>query len=250
LNDARRAGGSELLNVRIVRKAYAAATGQPLEVLRDIAFTLARGELGVLVGPSGCGKTTMLRIIAGIDVDYDGKVVAPERGRLAMVFQEPRLLPWRTVEDNVRLVAPSVSESALATLFDVLELTQHRLHYPGELSLGLARRVAVARAFAVEPELLDEPFVSLDDALASKLRDELSVLVESRAVTTLLVTHDLDEAVRLADRLFLLSARPAQVLAEVPIRVLRGRRTATELGVAKAEVVGHLRGPLDRAIKA
>lgn len=252
MNDARRAGGSELLDVRIVRKAYAAATGQPLEVLRDIAFTLARGELGVLVGPSGCGKTTMLRIIAGIDVDYDGKVVAPERGRLAMVFQEPRLLPWRTVEDNVRLVAPSVSESALVTLFDVLELTQHRLHYPGELSLGLARRVAVARAFAVGPELLllDEPFVSLDDALASKLRDELSVLVESRAVTTLLVTHDLDEAVRLADRLFLLSARPAQVLAEVPIRVPRGRRTATELSVAKAEVVGHLRGPLDPAIKA
>jgi len=252
LNDARRAGGSELLDVRIVRKAYAAATGQPLEVLRDIAFTLGRGELGVLVGPSGCGKTTMLRIIAGIDVDYDGKVVAPERGRLAMVFQEPRLLPWRTVEDNVWLVAPSISESALVTLFDVLELTQHRLHYPGELSLGLARRVAVARAFAVEPELLllDEPFVSLDDALASKLRDELSVLVESRAVTTLLVTHDLDEAVRLADRLFLLSARPAQVLAEVPIRVPRGRRTATELSVAKAEVVGHLRGPLDPAIKA
>jgi len=252
LNDARRAGGSELLNVRIVRKAYAAATGQPLEVLRDIAFTLARGELGVLVGPSGCGKTTMLRIIAGIDVDYVGRVAAPERGRLAMVFQEPRLLPWRTVEDNVRLVAPSVSESALVTLFDVLELTQHRLHYPGELSLGLARRVAVARAFAVEPELLllDEPFVSLDDALASKLRDELSVLVETRAVTTLLVTHDLDEAVRLADRLFLLSARPAQVLAEVPIRVPRGRRTATELSGAKAEVVGHLRGRLDPAIKA
>jgi len=166
-----------------------------------------------------------------------------------MVFQEPRLLPWRTVEDNVRLVAPTISESALVTLFDVLELTQHRLHYPGELSLGLARRVAVARAFAVEPELLllDEPFVSLDDALASKLRDELSVLVESRAVTTL---HDLDEAVRLADRLFLLSARPAQVLAEVSIRVPRGRRTDAELSVAKAAVVGHLRGPLDPAIKA
>src|SRR5262249_22664412 len=244
--------GSELLDVRIVRKAYAAATGQPLEVLRDIAFTLARGELGVLVGPSGCGKTTMLRIIAGSDADYDGKVVAPARGRLAMVFQEPRLLPWRTVEDNVRLVAPSVSESALVTLFDVLELTQHRLHYPGELSLGLARRVAVARAFAVEPELLllDEPFVSLDDALASKLRDELSLLVENRTVTTLLVTHDLDEAVRLADRLFLLSPRPAQVLAEVSIGVPRDRRTATELSVAQAEVLRHLRGPLDPAIKA
>lgn len=245
MNDARHVGGSELLDVRIVRKAYALATGQPLEVLREIAFTLTRGEVGVFVGPSGCGKTTMLRIIAGVDVDYDGRVVAPERGRLAMVFQEPRLLPWRTVEDNIRLVAPGVAESALVTLFDVLELTQHRLHYPGELSLGLARRVAVARAFAVEPELLllDEPFVSLDDALASKLRDELAILVENRTVTTLLVTHDLDEAVRLADRLFLLSSRPAQVLAEIPIRVPRGRRTASELNVAKAEIARHLRTP-------
>jgi NitT/TauT family transport system ATP-binding protein len=119
------------------------------------------------------------------------------------------------------------------------------LHYPGELSLGLARRVAVARAFAVEPELLllDEPFVSLDDALASKLRDELATLVENRTVTTLLVTHDLDEAVRLADRLFLLSSRPAQVLAEIPIRVPRCRRTASELNVAKAEIARHLRTP-------
>jgi ABC-type nitrate/sulfonate/bicarbonate transport system ATPase subunit len=251
LNDVRHVGGSELLDVRIVRKAYALATGQSLEVLRDIAFTLNRGELGVLVGPSGCGKTTMLRIIAGVDADFDGKVVAPERGRLAMVFQEPRLLPWRTVEDNVRLVAPSVDESALVTLFDVLELTQHRLHYPGELSLGLARRVAVARAFAVEPELLllDEPFVSLDDALASKLRDELTILVENRAVTTLLVTHDLDEAVRLADRIFLLSARPAQVLAEVPVRVPRGRRTASELNVAKTEVMRNMQAPFEPAIK-
>jgi ABC-type nitrate/sulfonate/bicarbonate transport system ATPase subunit len=252
LNDERHAGGSELLDVRIARKAYGAATRRPLEVLRDIAFTLTRGELGVLVGPSGCGKTTMLRIIAGVDADYDGKVVAPERGRLAMVFQEPRLLPWRTVEDNVRLVAPNVDEATLATLFDVLELAQHRLHYPGELSLGLARRVALARAFAVEPDLLllDEPFVSLDDALASKLRDELAILVEDRAVTTLLVTHDLDEAVGLADRLFLLSPRPAQVLAEVPIRIPRSRRTATELSVTKAEVVRHLRTPLDPATKA
>jgi ABC-type nitrate/sulfonate/bicarbonate transport system ATPase subunit len=246
LNDAPHAGGSEPLNVRIVRKIYGAATGQPLEVLRDITFTLARGEVGVLVGPSGCGKTTMLRIIAGIDAHYDGNVVAPERGRLAMVFQEPRLLPWRTVEDNVRLVAPGLGEPALAALFGVLELAQHRLHYPGALSLGLARRVALARAFAVEPELLllDEPFVSLDDALAVRLRDELALLVEQRAVTTLLVTHDLDEAVRLADRLLLLSPRPARVLAEIPIRTLRNRRTTAELSIIKSEAARYLRAPV------
>jgi ABC-type nitrate/sulfonate/bicarbonate transport system ATPase subunit len=246
LNDAPHAGGSELLDVRIARKAYGAATGQPLEVLRDITFTLARGEVGVLVGPSGCGKTTMLRIIAGVDAHYDGNVIAPKRGRLAMVFQEPRLLPWRTVEDNVRLVAPDIGEPALAALFGVLELAQHGRHYPGELSLGLARRVALARAFAVEPELLllDEPFVSLDDALAVKLRDELALLVEQRSVTTLLVTHDLDEAVRLADRIFLLSPRPARVLAEVPIRTPRNLRTAAELSVVKSEAARYLRAPV------
>jgi NitT/TauT family transport system ATP-binding protein len=245
LNDARHAGGSDLLDVRIVRKAYTVASGQPLEVLRHVAFTLERGDVGVFVGPSGCGKTTMLRIIAGIDTDYDGTVIAPERGRLAMVFQEPRLLPWRTVEDNVRLVAPSIDERTLAMLFGILELGQHRLHYPGELSLGLARRVALARAFAVEPELLllDEPFVSLDEVLASRLRDELVILVEKRAVTTLLVTHDLDEAVRLADRLFLLSPRPAHVLAELPMRTPRNRRTATELSAAKADAAERLRTP-------
>jgi ABC-type nitrate/sulfonate/bicarbonate transport system ATPase subunit len=242
LNDARHAGGSELLDVRIARKAYRAASGQSLEVLRDVAFTLMRGEVGVLVGPSGCGKTTMLRLIAGIDTDYDGTIISAARGRLAMVFQEPRLLPWRTVEDNVRLIAPRASDATLAVLFDVLELEQHRSHYPGELSLGLARRVALARAFAVAPDLLllDEPFVSLDDALASRLRDELAMLVENRSMTTLLVTHDLDEAVLLADRLFLLSARPAQMLAEVSITTPRNRRSAIEIAAAKSDVVARL----------
>ena len=127
MNDAHRAGDSALLDVRIVRKTYRAASGSSLEVLRDVAFTLVRGEVGVLVGPSGCGKTTMLRLIAGIDRDYDGTIRSPTRGKLAMVFQEPRLLPWRTVEDNVRLVAPAADEAALAMLFDVLELKQHLL---------------------------------------------------------------------------------------------------------------------------
>jgi len=242
LNDARHAGGSGLLDVRIAHKAYRAASGESLEVLRDIAFTLMRGEVGVLVGPSGCGKTTMLRLIAGIDTHYDGTIISPAPGRFAMVFQEPRLLPWRTVEDNVRLIAPRVNDATLAMLFDVLELEQHRSHYPGELSLGLARRVALARAFAVAPDLLllDEPFVSLDSALASRLRDELVRLIENRSMTTLLVTHDLDEAVLLGDRLFLLSARPAHVLAEVSITVPRSRRGPIEIAAAKSDVARRL----------
>jgi ABC-type nitrate/sulfonate/bicarbonate transport system ATPase subunit len=160
-----------------------------------------------------------------------------------MVFQEPRLLPWRTVEQNIRLVAPQCADATLAALFDVLGLAQHRAHFPGELSLGLARRVALARAFAVEPSLLilDEPFASLDGPLAARLRDELSLLVARRPVTTLLVTHDIDEAVRLADRLFLLSARPARILADVTVPGPRSVRGEADIAALKADISQRLR---------
>jgi ABC-type nitrate/sulfonate/bicarbonate transport system ATPase subunit len=237
LNDVRPAGDSELLDVRIVRKAYLSASGERADVLRDVAFTLSHGEVGAFVGPSGCGKTTMLRIVAGLDAEFDGAVARPA-GAIGMVFQEPRLLPWRTVEDNIRLIAPAIDETTLAALFDTLELAAHRSHFPGELSLGLARRVALARAFAVEPRLLilDEPFTSLDRPLAVRLRDELAMLVDRRPATTLLVTHDLDEAIRLADRLFLLSARPARILATMPIRPARAARSADDIAALKAAV--------------
>ncbi len=232
------AGESGLLDVRIERKSFVRASGDHLEVLHDVAFTLARGLVGAFVGPSGCGKTTMLRIIAGLDHAFDGTILRESGGAIGMVFQEPRLLPWRTVDDNVRLVAPDATENKLSALFDVLELAPHRLHYPGELSLGLARRVALARAFAVEPSLLilDEPFVSLDHALAARLRKELAKLVESRPLTTLLVTHDVEEAIGLADRLFLLSARPAHIVAELPIESCDATRSADQVASIKAEV--------------
>jgi len=237
LNDARPAGGSAPLDVRIARKAFVSSSGEGGDVLRDIAFTLAHGEVGAFVGPSGCGKTTMLRIVAGLDTEFDGAVTRPP-GAIGMVFQEPRLLPWRTVDDNIRLIAPHVDEAKLAALFDTLGLATHRAHFPGELSLGLARRVALARAFAVEPRLLvlDEPFTSLDQPLAVRLRDELAMLVDRRPVTTLLVTHDLDEAARLADRLFLLSARPAHILAEVPIQQPRAARGPADIAALKAAI--------------
>jgi NitT/TauT family transport system ATP-binding protein len=238
LNDARPAGESGQLDVRIVQKAFARPSGERLDVLRDVSFTLRRGEVGGFIGPSGCGKTTMLRIIAGLDANYSGSVSGGAGRRLGMVFQEPRLLPWRTVDANVRLVAPAASDSQLAALLDVLELTPHRSHFPGELSLGLARRVALARAFAVDPDLLilDEPFVSMDDALAARLRDELAMLVDRHPVTTLLVTHDIDEAARLADRLFLLSGRPARILAELPIPEPRAARSAEVIAAIKSAV--------------
>ena len=213
-------------------------------MLGELAFSLGNGEVAALLGPSGCGKTTLLRIIAGLDSDFEGSVALPAHGMLGMVFQEPRLLPWRTVEQNVRLAAPQATDAALGTLFQALGLTAHRDHFPGELSLGLARRVALSRAFAVEPDLLllDEPFVSLDDALAARLRDELADLVNRRPITTLLVTHNVEEAIGLADRLLLLSLSPARVLADVPVTRPRTPRTPQELAAMREEIAKRING--------
>jgi ABC-type nitrate/sulfonate/bicarbonate transport system ATPase subunit len=232
------------LEVDIAGKTFKSAAGEQHDVLAGINFALGAGEVGVFVGPSGCGKSTMLRIIAGLDPDYQGCVSRPAGARIGMVFQEPRLLPWRSVEDNVRLAAPRADEATLSALFAILELNAHRGHFPGELSLGLARRVALARAFAVEPDflILDEPLASLDDALAARLRDQIAVLVDSRTVTTLLVTHNTDDAVRLGDRVFLLSPRPARILADLSIRTPRNARHETEIAAIKADIARRANG--------
>ena len=225
------------LDVRIREKSYRAAGRLEIVVLRDVSLRLRAGEIAALVGPSGCGKSTLLRLIAGLDDDFSGDIARPSRGRLGMVFQEPRLLPWRTVFDNVRVAAPSAAPAEIDAVLKAFHVDTHRDSYPGELSGGLARRAALARAFAVEPELLllDEPFVSLDAALAASLRGELAAMVERTRATTLLVTHDLDEAVELADRLVVLSARPARVLAEIPIPQPRGSRSPELVAKIKAE---------------
>jgi NitT/TauT family transport system ATP-binding protein len=234
------------LEVNIARKAFTNAAGERHDVLVDFNFALGAGEVGVFVGPSGCGKSTMLKILVGLDQDYRGRVARPPGARIGMVFQEPRLLPWRSVEENVRLAAPWADDAKLSRLFAVLELHAHRNHFPGELSLGLARRVALARAFAVEPDLLilDEPLASLDDTLAGRLRDQIAALV-GRSVTTLLVTHNVDDAIRLGDRVFLLSPRPARILAELPIRTPRNARSQAEIAAIKADVARFTNG--DRA---
>ena len=232
------AGEFGQVEVRIAHKAFTSASGERFEVLRDLKFRLGHRQVAALVGPSGCGKTTILRIIAGLETDFEGTITRPLSGKLGMVFQEPRLLPWRTVEDNVGLVAPGITREALASLFRDLGLEAHRLHYPGELSLGLARRVALARDLAIETSLLllEETLVSLDEALAVRLRDHLAALIESRPITPLLVTHDLEEATRLADRIFLLSPRPAQVVAEIPLMSPRSARSEREVARIVSEV--------------
>jgi ABC-type nitrate/sulfonate/bicarbonate transport system ATPase subunit len=226
------------LDVDIKSKAFESASGKRHQVLSDVSLSLSAGEVAVFVGPSGCGKSTLLRILAGLDHDFEGTVSRPQQARLGMVFQEPRLLPWRSVDDNVRLAAPLADEAALSNLFNILELTAHRSHFPGELSLGLARRVALARAFAVDPDflILDEPLSSLDKALAARLRDQIATLVANRSALTLLVTHELDEAIRLGDRLFFLSPRPARILHVVPIITPRAARNDTEVDRIKADL--------------
>jgi NitT/TauT family transport system ATP-binding protein len=205
-----------LLDVSIVRKTLRTAAGETRIVLHEVAFSLASGEVCALLGPSGCGKTTLLRLIAGLERDFEGRIdLAPSR-KLGMVFQEPRLLPWRSVAENLRL-AGAVPGKNLDDIVAALGLASHLDHFPGELSLGLARRVAIARAFAVEPDLLllDEPFVSLDAALAERLRGELVLLVEKRKATTLIVTHDVAEAISLADRIIVLTPAPGRLLGNL-----------------------------------
>ncbi len=223
-------GDRARLEARVPKKFFRTASGQSVPVIADLSFALEEGETGALIGPSGCGKSTLMRILAGLDRNFDGSVHVPARGRVGMVFQEPRLLPWRSVEDNVRLAAPDASEAEITALFAALGLSEHRTHFPGELSIGLARRAALARAFAVRPTLLllDEPFVSLDAPLARQLQGDLAKLVESRGIITVLVTHDIDEAVALADRIFVLSPRPAHVVGEIRVPNPRATMSSEE----------------------
>ena len=228
MNDAQTAGDAAPLELRIDAKTFLSAEGTPVEVVRNLKLRLEAGSFGALIGPSGCGKTTILRIAAGLDRDFVGELHTPGSGRLGMVFQEPRLLPWRTVEQNIRLALPAGEAAVdLTEMVAILGLGDHLARYPGELSLGLARRAAIARAFAARPDflLLDEPFVSLDEATAARLRGELVALTTRTKVTTLLVTHDLAEAIQLADRLFFLSDRPTRVIAEKALSPPRRTRS-------------------------
>src|SRR6204780_4275580 len=238
LNDMSRAGDPDRLEVDIKHKSFRKASGGELQVLGALSIAVMSGEIAALIGPSGCGKTTLLRIITGLDSDFEGTVRLPAHGRLGVVFQEPRLLPWRTAAENVRLAAPLASDAVLEGLFGARGLAELRRHYPGELSVGLARRVALARAFAVELELLvlDEPFVSLDAELATRLRAELAELVARRPVTTLMVSHDVDEVIGLADLFFLLSGSPARVLADMPIQNPRSARSAADIAMIRNEL--------------
>lgn len=185
-------------------------------VLGPVAFTIAPGETVALVGPSGIGKSTLLRIVAGLDPDFDGTVTRP--GALAMVFQEPTLLPWRSAIDNIRLVHRGLAVAAAAEALVQVGLAGKDDMFPGQLSLGQQRRLALARAFAGRPDLLvmDEPFVSLDADNAEAMLALTETLIARHRPATLFVTHDRTEAERLADRILTLEqAQAGAILAPV-----------------------------------
>jgi ABC-type nitrate/sulfonate/bicarbonate transport system ATPase subunit len=191
------------------------------QALGKIEFSVVPGDVLAIIGPSGCGKTTLLNLIAGLDGSFAGRIdLAPDR-RLAYVFQEPRLLPWRTVEDNVRLVLDGGGEddARVQAVLAQVGLTSASRLFASRLSLGMARRVALARAFVVEPGLLllDEPFVSLDEQTVGRLRLLLLDLLALHHTTAILVTHNLREAAMLARRLILLSASPGRLIGEVKV---------------------------------
>jgi sulfonate transport system ATP-binding protein len=202
---------------------------QGLVVAADaVSFAVAAGSFTALVGPSGCGKSTILRAIAGLDTHFDGAVlvggvpvVGPDLGR-GIVFQEPRLFPWLTTADNIgfglRDTRPE-RDARVAELIDLVGLDGFAQAYPHQLSGGMAQRAAIARALAPRPDvlLLDEPFGALDAFTRIRLQDALQALWRTQRVTAVLVTHDIDEAIALAQQVVVLTPRPGRVREIVPI---------------------------------
>ncbi|WP_127794838.1 ABC transporter ATP-binding protein [Agromyces sp. LHK192] len=201
-------------------RAFPSSTGER-PVLRDVDLVVEPGEILAILGPSGCGKSTLLRIAGGLDrptsgdVTIDGVAVDPFDTRCAVGFQEPRLLPWRSVAQNVALGLPrgtprAASREQVDRLLDLVGLADFAGHRPREISGGMAQRTSLARALARNPSvlLLDEPFGALDALTRLKMQDLLLDVHAAEPTTVLLVTHDVDEALQLADRIILLGAEP------------------------------------------
>lgn len=199
-------------------------------VIGDLDLILAPGEFVCLVGPSGCGKTTLLNLVAGLDNDFQGQIVLPgrqSRPKIGYVFQNPRLLPWRTVRENIELALEDQQTAEnIDALLDIMGLGAVQHVYPERLSLGMSRRVAIIRAFAVNPDLLllDEPFVSLDPPAARQVCGLLLELWRQKPHTVLFVTHDLREAIAMADKLVFLSSGPMTVISEITVPIPRCER--------------------------
>jgi ABC-type nitrate/sulfonate/bicarbonate transport system ATPase subunit len=194
-------------------------------VIQDLAFTAKSGEFIAIVGPSGAGKTTLLKVIGALDQDFEGTVQVPGDATLSFVFQEPRLMPWLTVQQNLQLVKPTMDRAELTDMLERVGLQHCRAMFPSQLSGGMQRRVALLRAFVVTPQILlmDEPFQSLDAPTADHLRSQLSDLWQDSQPTVFFVTHSLMEALSLADRVLFLSSGPSKIILDLPVDLLRPR---------------------------
>jgi NitT/TauT family transport system ATP-binding protein len=233
---------SGAVQLRGLRFAFKTRRGGSLAVLDKVDLAIPGGGIVALVGPNGCGKSTLLRVIAGLLVPGSGEALldgTPIDGpdpRIGLVFQEPRLLPWRSAADNITYPlelagwAPARRRERLARLSELVDLdpavTTSR---PAELSGGTRQRVALARALALEPEvlLLDEPFSALDALTRERFDLELLRLWQRAATTIVIVTHSIPEAVLIADRVVVLSARPARVVADIAVDLPRPRTIAS-----------------------
>jgi NitT/TauT family transport system ATP-binding protein len=222
------------LVLRSVGKVFEGPTG-PLAVLSDINLEVKNGEFLSIVGPSGCGKTTLLRIIAGLESISTGQVEVshedPARPINTMVFQEQSVFPWLTVKDNVeyglraRGVSPIERGKVADFYIDRLGLGGFAKAFPHQLSGGMRQRVSIGRAFANDPEILlmDEPFAALDEQTKLILQDQLLQIWEETRKTVVYITHSLEEAVALGDRVIVMSARPGRIRAQYAIDIPRPR---------------------------
>ncbi len=214
---------------------YPAAAGA-LDALGPLSFTMQAGSFVALLGPSGCGKSTLVRVLAGLHLPTRGRALldggVPDGSRTGILFQDANLMPWRRVRDNMALplelagVPRRIRHSKVQELLPALGLEGFALSWPAELSGGMAQRVAIGRVLLQEPDLLllDEPFGALDAITREQLGFDLLRIHERGGQTVLMVTHDINEALLLADRVLVLGARPGKLVADVDVPLPRPRR--------------------------
>jgi NitT/TauT family transport system ATP-binding protein len=246
-----------LLQVSGLSKRFEHRRGRKVvetQALDSFDFEVGRGEFVAIIGPSGCGKSTVLRIIDGLlapssgSVKLHGKTVTAPGPDRAVVFQHANLLPWRTVEDNIRFgmeclgIKGGEQRKRTERYLQLVGLDGFERHYPKQLSGGMQQRVGLARAFAAEPEilLLDEPFGALDAQTRLVLQDELARLLSVDRRTAILVTHDMEEAVFLADVVVVMSSRPGRIVERVTVDLPRPRHTDVRATERFAQLKGHL----------